>query len=310
MATTTRYDAPFAPPSDTLTVVTYNIGYLSGLTNNEPVPRTRALFAENMDAATTLLQDADADLIGFQEIDLGAARSYAVHQLDTLAQRLGYPASATAVNWDKRYLPFPYHWNPAMHFGRVLSGQAVLSRRPIVGHRRIELARTSRPVWSDIFYLDRLAQIVHVDWGADTLAVLNVHLEAFEEATREAQAVKVNALYRNEAARHPTLLIGDVNSVLPRHQSALPPPDRAAFADDATLANLLQNTGLQPALPDALPDALPGTFPADAPRRMIDHIFYNPAHFKLLDARIVGGGATPPSDHRALVARFVRRPNG
>ena len=304
LATTTRYDARFAPLSDTLTVATYNIGYLSGMTNNRPVNRPRALFAQNMDAAAALLRRADADVVGFQEIDFGAARSYRVHQLDTLARRLGYPASATAVNWDERYVPFPYHWNPARHFGRLLSGQAVLSRRPIVGHRRIELARTSRPFWNDMFYLDRLAQVVHLDGGADTLAVINVHLEAFEQATREAQAAAVNALYRREAARHPTLLMGDVNSVLPRHKASLPPPDSARYAGDSTLATLLEGTGLQP----AVPDAFAATFPADAPRRMIDHIFYDPARFTLLDVQIVGGGSSPPSDHRAVVARFAISP--
>lgn len=308
LATTTTYPAAPAPPRDTLTVMTYNIGYLSGMTNNEPVERTRALYADNMDEAAQLLRDMSPHIVGFQEIDFGAARSFYVHQLDTLARRLGYAASATAVNWNERYVPFPYHWNPAIHFGRVLSGQAVLSRYPIRMHERIELARTSRPFWSDAFYLDRLAQVVEVDVGTDTLVVINVHLEAFEEATREEQAREVRAVFERYVDR-PVLLIGDFNSVHPGAMDALPPAERSAFADDETLRLLLENTSLRSALPDsayAAPTAQIGTYPTNAPARKIDHIFYTPGRLEALHAYVA---ETPglPSDHRPVVMRFVLR---
>jgi endonuclease/exonuclease/phosphatase family metal-dependent hydrolase len=135
-AYTTVYDAPPASPTDTLTVVTYNIGYLSGMTNNQPVDRTEVLFEENMDAATDLLCGAGADAIAFQEIDFEARRSFDVQQLDALAERCGFSTSATTINWDEQYVPFPSA-NPLMHFGRTLSGQAVLSRFPILAQERV-----------------------------------------------------------------------------------------------------------------------------------------------------------------------------
>ncbi|NBB75047.1 MAG: endonuclease, partial [Bacteroidetes bacterium] len=248
------------------------------------------------------------DIIGFQEIDVGAARSLYVHQLDTLAARLGYATSAMAINWDERYVPFPYSANPAVHFGRVLSGQAVLSRYPIVRHERIALARTSRPFWSDAFYLDRLAQVTEIAVGRDTLVVINVHLEAFEEATRETQAREVRQIYERYADR-PVLLLGDFNSVLPAARDALPPDERAAFADDETLAILLDGTRLRPAVSDsayAASMAAIGTYPTDAPSRKIDHIFYTPDRIEAISAAVP---ATPsaPSDHRPVVMRFVLR---
>ena len=308
LATTSTYPADPAPPRDTLSVMTYNIGYLSGMTNNEPIERSRTLYTNNMDAAARLLRETNPDVIGFQEIDFGAARSFDVHQLDTLAMRLGYAASATAVNWDERYVPFPYHWNPAIHFGRVLSGQAVLSRYPILDHERIELARTSRPFWSDAFYLDRLAQVVEIDVGSDTLVVINVHLEAFEEATREEQAREVHAIVERYLDR-PLLLIGDFNSVLPAAREALSPEERTAFAGDETLTLLLDGLPLRPALPDsayAAPMAEIGTYPTDAPSRTIDHIFYTPDRIDALSASVP---KTPgvPSDHRPVLMRFVLR---
>ncbi len=301
MAVTTTYDAAPAAARDTLTALTYNIGYLSGMTNNEPVVRSESLYAANMDAATELLREASADIIGFQEIDVGAARSYDTHQLDTLATRLGYAASATAVNWDEHYLPFPYSADPAVHFGRVLSGQAVLSRYPIARHERIELTRTSRPFWSDAFYLDRLAQVAEIDVGDVTLVVINVHLEAFEQATRETQAAEVRRIYERYASR-PVLLIGDFNAVWSATQDTTRPDP------DATLRLLLDGIDLRPAFPDSASTAPAdsiGTYPADAPTRKIDYIFYTPDRIEALDAFVIGGGANPPSDHRAVGMRFV-----
>jgi endonuclease/exonuclease/phosphatase family metal-dependent hydrolase len=310
LAQVKAYDAGAPNPAgDTLTVMTYNIGYLSGQTNNEPVVRPRSLFRENMEKALSLLRRADPDVVGLQEIDYGAARSFDVQQLDTLATRRGYPAAAQAVNWDERYLPFPYG-RPAVHFGRVLSGQAVLSRFPVRGHERVELARTSRPYVTDRFYLDRLAQVVRLEVGGRAVAVINVHLEAFEEATREAQAEEVRALYRRLTAEGlPTLVIGDFNSVLPAARPALPAGERRAFAGDSTMATLLQGTGLRPALVDSTAgaDSL-RTYPADAPTRKIDHILYPPAALKRIGARVDCGAAPPPSDHCAVVARFRVRP--
>jgi endonuclease/exonuclease/phosphatase family metal-dependent hydrolase len=306
LATTTAYAAAPIAPADTVSVMTYNIGYLSGMTNNEPVVRSESLYTANLEAAVQLLRRTSPDIIGFQEIDVGAARSFNIHQLDTLATRLGYAASAMAINWDKRYVPFPYSANPAIHFGRVLSGQAVLSRYPIVRHERIELARTSRPFWSDAFYLDRLAQAVEIAVGSDTLVVINVHLEAFDEVTREIQAREVRRMYERYADR-PVLLIGDFNSILPSARAAHQPGVQRDFAGDETLSILLDGTALQPAFPDsayAAPLSAIGTYPTVAPTRKIDHIFYTPGRIRSLDAAVP---ATPdmPSDHRPVMMRFV-----
>ncbi len=307
-----RYEgAPAPAPRDTLTVMTYNAGYLSGMTNNRAVERPERLYDRNVEAAVALLYQADADVVGLQEIDFDARRSYGVNQLDSLARRLDYGYTAAAVNWDKRYLPFPYHWDPAVHFGRVVSGQAVLSRYPITQHTRVELARTGRPFFTDAFYLDRLAQIVQIDVGDRPLTVINVHLEAFDQATRERQATQV----RQIAARHvaegtPLLLIGDFNAPAPAARAHLADSLQAAFADDETIARLTDGLGLAPALTArryAQGPAATGTFPADDPQVAIDHIFYTPATIEALEAEVIGGGARPPSDHRAVVLRFALR---
>lgn len=310
MAQTKQYDAaPASPAVDTFTVMTYNIGYLSGMTNNKPVEREPALFARNMEAVLSVIRDADPDFVGLQEIDFGAQRSANVHQLDTLATRLGYASAAKAVNWDERYLPFPYG-APSVHFGRVLSGQAVLSRYPIRSHERFELSRTSRSVFTDAFYLDRLAQVAVADIGGWPLAIVNVHLEAFEAETRQQQAQEVRALaveFANEGM--PVLLIGDFNSVMPAAKSNLPAPVRRTFADDETMQIILRGSGLRPAIEDEatmLSGATMGTFPADAPNRKIDYVFYSAGRIIPLGSDVLcGPPERPPSDHCAVSFTFA-----
>jgi endonuclease/exonuclease/phosphatase family metal-dependent hydrolase len=299
--------APDTTAPDTLTVTTYNIGYLSGMTNNEPVVRPDSLFGANMDQAVRFLREARPDIVGLQEIDFGGARVGHVHQLDTLATRLGYPAAAQAVNWDERYLPFPYG-RPAVHFGRTLSGQAVLSRLPIQRHTRNVLPRPPQPFYRAIFYLDRLAQVAVVDIGGRPLALINVHLEAFHVGTREEQARIVNALHRRlDRAGIPTLLLGDFNSSLEADTSRRSGQSAAA---DTTMRSLLEDTDLRPAVAAMPGDTARATYPADAPTHRIDYIFYSPRFFEAASTRRWCGAPVPPSDHCAVTTHLVPEPPG
>ena len=311
LARVKTYEADVGAPADTVRVATYNIGYLSGMTNNEPVERSRSLFSENMDEAVALLDRLDADVVGLQEIDFRAQRSYDVQQLDTLARRLGYPEAAQAVNWDVRYLPFPYGM-PSVHFGRVVSGQAVLSRYPVASHERVVLAKTSRPFITRALYLDRLAQVVEVEIGERQVAIVNVHLEAFETETRQAQADEVRTLVSSMIDDgRPVLLIGDFNAVVPASIDAMPAAERQAFSGDDTMARLLDGLNLRPALPDSAYNRgmeAVGTYPADAPSRTIDHVYYTPGSARSVGYDVACGDESPPSDHCAVAMEFVLTP--
>lgn len=298
--TRTYAPAPKTTLPDTLTVTTYNIGYLSGMRNNEPVVRPDSLFYANMDQAVRFFRRTAPDLVGVQEIDFGGARVAHVHQLDTLATRLGFPTAAQAVNWDERYLPFPYG-RPAVNFGRTLSGQAVLSRFPLREHVRNVLPRPPQPFFRDAFYLDRLAQVAVVDFGGGPLVVINVHLEAFHVGTREEQARIVNDLYRRLAEEDvPALLLGDFNSSLAASNSDGP-------AEDSTMQYLLADTDLRAAR-TAAADTASATYPADAPRQRIDYIFYPPRFFAPTDVQRWCGAPNPPSDHCAVTASLRLTP--
>jgi endonuclease/exonuclease/phosphatase family metal-dependent hydrolase len=101
------------------------------------------------------------------------------------------------------------------------------------------------------------------------------------------------------------LVLGDFNSVLPQDTTALPAEDRAWLDGDRAAATLVQTPGLVEAFA-TLRQKTTGTYPADTPRYKIDHIFYSTDRLQLLDAW-VADSPTHPSDHRAVVMRFVRK---
>ena len=312
-AVLTAYESSEPAARDTFSVMTYNVGYLSGMTNNRPLKRKQALFEKNMDATIALMEAYAPDIVGLQEVDFDADRSFNVHQLHTLGERGGYAFGLEAVNWDVRYLPFPSN-DPTYHFGMIRSGQGVLSRYPVVRHERVVLAPTSRPFWNNAFYLDRLAQVAEVQLGTDTLIVINVHLEAFEEATREIQAEQVRSLVTSyigtdvtNPPERPLLLIGDFNSIPLAALDYVSRDEAMAFAGDNTFSTLLRDLPLQSAYPDSVyarAGGAPMTFPADHPTRPIDHIYYTPAHIERVSTTVLDPPG-PPSDHRPVYMRFL-----
>ncbi|MGB3464926.1 MAG: endonuclease/exonuclease/phosphatase, partial [Cyclobacteriaceae bacterium] len=116
---------------DTLSVVTYNMGYLSGMSNNLPIATTRSFYKNNEDSLIYFLETIKPDIVALQEIDFDSERSYNVDQLAIIAEGTQLQNTAKAVNWDKKYVPFPY-WPVSNHFGGILSGQAVASHFSIL----------------------------------------------------------------------------------------------------------------------------------------------------------------------------------
>lgn len=293
----TTEDFPLRTQADSITVVSYNIGYLSGLTNNQAVRPPADLYERNLATAIAALAPLKPDILALQEIDLESRRSYRVDQAAALATALEYPQRAIAINWDKRYVPFPY-WPPAVHFGQMLSGQAVLSRFPITQHERMVLDRVpENPFYYNALYLDRLAQVAHLTVNDQTLVVINLHLEAFDSATRQRQTEYVLALAETYADRYPVLLLGDFNSALNRDAEGEPRSIQAVLESPVFVSEIARET---------LNDSANLTFPSDTPEFTLDYIFYTPATIELLAAAVVPEAAQA-SDHLPLVMRFRLR---
>ena len=200
------------PVNDSVfSIVTYNIGYLSGMTNNRPIAKPKELFDDNLAIVLSETKKIDPDIIAFQEIDYNASRSYTVNQQEEIA-KLGFGYRAKAINWDERYLPFPY-WPIRMQFGKVISGQSIISKYPLKEHQRIILSRVAdEPYYRDVFYLERLAQVVKVVLNGKEVVLINTHLEAFDKATRIKQFDEVLQIFNEYKDKYPTILLGDFNS--------------------------------------------------------------------------------------------------
>ena len=286
--------------SGVITLMTYNIGYLSGMTNNRPVERTAGFFDSQMNEAKQLLSLLDVDIIGYQEIDFGSKRSFNVDQLDQLSNPK-YPYSALAVNWDKNYVPFPY-WPPSAHFGRVLSGQAVSSRFVITSSDRIVLPKPSgNSLAYNRFYIDRIVQVVTIIISGKEVKVLNVHLEAFDKTARLEQAKILTRVYKDLAASYPVILMGDFNSV-PPFASDYGSVDNAmyVFFNESDLTPVISQRQYLADEPAAF------TYSSDNPRVTLDHIFVSSKDFEVVDARVVHEAETI-SDHLPVIAKIKMR---
>lgn len=292
-----------APPSDpTLTLVSYNIGYLSGLANaaletDVAVSSSRESFDANQERAIASLQAVNPDIVTIQEVDLEARRSYKVNQVAALAEGLGMANGAIAINWDKRYVPFPY-WPITQQFGRTLSGQSILSRFPIQNHERHVLDRVAGNNWIyNAFYLDRLAQVAEVVVGEATLVVINVHLEAFDYDTRQKQTDYVVNLAETYAEDYPVVLLGDFNSALNRPEEGEP----------FTIQTLLDSEVFAPVVPvEALTEPEQFTFPSNQPQYKLDYGFYTPETLEVIETQVLTSAGTA-SDHLPLMMRLQLR---
>lgn len=267
-------------------ILTYNIGYLSGMTNNLAVEKPESLFKENLNLVLNRLKKINPDIIAFQEIDFASKRSFDVNQQNEIAA-LGYNYVGEAVNWDKKYLPFP-EFPISMHFGRILSGQSVLSKYKIEDQERIELIRNNtNPFYYDAFYIDRLAQIVKIKMQGKTLVIINVHLEAFHPETRLKQTRKVIELYSIYSKKFPTILLGDFNSDIRFENTSIElllklPRTGSAALDKSNFQN---------------------TFNSEKPTERLDYIFYNTDFIQYINGS-VRNEFEQASDHLPVLMNF------
>ena len=273
-------------PTQKFSILTYNIGYLSGMTNNLPLEKPKSLFDGNLKLVLEKLKGIDADFLALQEIDYDSDRSYNVDQHEEI-ERLGYPYSAKSINWDKRYVPFPYY--PfSMHFGKIISGQSVISKYPILEQQRIELERNQgNPFYYDSFYLDRLAQVTKVRVAGHNLVIINVHLEAFDQETRIRQIEKLRTLYGSYCNKMPTIMLGDFNSDIRYDKAGI-----SLLTEMIRTGNAAFSTG-----------HIENTFSSRQPTERLDYIFYNTEYISEVSARVATEFAEA-SDHLPVLLTF------
>jgi endonuclease/exonuclease/phosphatase family metal-dependent hydrolase len=215
--------------------------------------------------------------------------------MDEIANKCEYPYGYQSVNWDKRYVPFPY-WPIRYHFGQILSGQSILSNFPIEQTSTVVLDKpSSRSFITNAFYIDRLVQKAVINLDSGQLMVLNLHLEAFDQETRVAQAKVVKNLYDSLSSQMPVLLMGDFNSTIPGGPYLSEAIEVIMGSEDIESA-------VDPDQYEANPEEY-FTFSSGTPEYMIDFIFYNPSRIEKISSRVVSEMGEV-SDHLPVVMEF------
>ncbi|CAL2103499.1 Endonuclease/exonuclease/phosphatase family metal-dependent hydrolase [Tenacibaculum sp. 190130A14a] len=267
-------------------IVTYNIGYLSGMTNNRAVAKPKELFDSNLNKVVSEIKKENPDIIAFQEIDYNSSRSYEVNQENEIA-KLGYNYVARGVNWDENYVPFPY-WPPSMHFGKMVSGQSIVSKYELKDYERIVLERVpDNPFYRDALYLERLVQVVKVKLEGKDVVVINIHLEAFDKPTRTRQFEYVVNLFNSYKKDYPTILLGDFNS--------------RARDESAVIQKMFKMQGVGNAAFEANNPA--NTFDTKDLYERIDYIFYTEDSIEYVSGKVLNGFGQA-SDHLPVEMKF------
>lgn len=302
------YLGPTAGETPTaVTVLTYNVGFASGMANNRPVRVDRETGRRNLHAIMSILAVQQPDIAGLQEVDGLARRSFYVDQPRELARAAAVEHGAFAANWNKRYVAFPY-WPPSVQYGPIFSGQAVLSRYPILEHEVIPLPQPAAkgPLYR-AFYLRRLIQRTRITLpGREAVTVLNLHLEPFDQENRRRHAEIVATVV--ESIDDPVIVLGDCNAppVYATVRSGFPSDiESVDFSTDRTLEILTTEAGLSNAFDEARylrNETAALTFPSDGPVVTLDYILHS-GELETEDASVIRRNASG-SDHFPVAARL------
>ena len=122
-------------PGDSLTLMTYNIGY-GGLGEEEDFvldggdkgrPDSKADVLDYLGGSIALLENYPSDVYFLQEVDEPSRRSYETDQVEMILEALGEEQymSSYAYNFKSVFVPFPVSLTD--YLGRVQSGMQTVS---------------------------------------------------------------------------------------------------------------------------------------------------------------------------------------
>ncbi|MGH9942823.1 MAG: endonuclease/exonuclease/phosphatase family protein [Pyrinomonadaceae bacterium] len=214
---------------DKVVIATYNIRYgvgsflitgslfrRAGLTRPG---RRAALIERHLKRAARAFSEGKlmppADIIALQEADRFTKRAGGRHVAPELAMKLDMEWVHTSMNLPRDEEPKKKQWylDFEEHIGREEEGDtgvALLSRWPVVAHKRVELP------WAECAWRPRLAVYTAVQCGAVRLHVFNSHIDPHADVAGQlAQHEAILAEAEQIAHDAPVVLTGDFNTLTP-----------------------------------------------------------------------------------------------
>ncbi|ERJ61187.1 endonuclease/exonuclease/phosphatase family protein [Sphingobacterium paucimobilis] len=168
----------FVLSAQTVKILTYNIHHGN--------PPSKPGFID-LEAIAAVINEADADIIGVQEVDVNVSRSGNVDQAKRLAE---------LTDTD-------YFFSKGIDLEKGEYGVLILTKHKILSKRRYDLPM---PVKSE----NRSLAIVDIQLAdGKVLSFANTHLDLKEE-NRKAQTEYINQLAVD--GKHPLILVGDLNA--------------------------------------------------------------------------------------------------
>lgn len=294
---------------DTITVVTWNIGY-AGLGDDmdffmdggQSVQCSRGRTIENLRGIVNFLVDscADADFILLQEVDRDSKRSYNINEYDTIVKYLGQQYKTYfASNFAVKYVPIPLA-NP---IGSVDAGLMSLSR--VTPRDVVRVAYPNGASWpQSMFDLKRCMLSIELSLGDSSVLYLNnTHNSAYDDGgQRTSEMVFLNSYI---SGKRYSITAGDWNSNPPAYRQS------AAELKDEHFRPISLKTGDFPPGYHFVSDtsvysARYGYQPYDSlstTRTIIDFAVTSP-DIRPIEVRCVDLGFVN-SDHNPVVCKFI-----
>ncbi len=161
---------------------------------------------------SSVAEQKGADFIFLQEVDRSSKRSYSIDMEKGICDVMPDYSSYFAVNYDVKYLPFP--WTEPL--GKILGGLQTLTNRNQVESKRIALPGiTDFP--RKLFYLERclMVQRMKLSNGKE-LVTVNAHLEAYDDGgVKRAQMKVMKELLEQEYTKGNYVVIGGDWNIAP-----------------------------------------------------------------------------------------------
>lgn len=228
-----------------VTVLSWNIGYCAlgsesdfFMDGGKDVrPASVELVQKNLDGIRGILSAQDADFLLLQEVDSDSKRSYDLDELTALREETSR-ASAFALNFSCKYVPYP--WPP---IGKVHAGLLTSSRYSISEATRISLpCPFSWPVSMVNLKRCLLVSRIPLAGSEKELVLVNLHLEAYDDGEGKlAQPRHLRELLAAEYEKGNYVVAGgDWNQLFPDTETVWPNTHRELwtpeFLDESELA--------------------------------------------------------------------------
>jgi endonuclease/exonuclease/phosphatase family metal-dependent hydrolase len=286
-----------------LSLMTYNIGFAGGNSGLTDTRLTLAQSQQNLAAIIETIKAHNPDILALQ-----SRRSNYVNQIEEIATKSGYPYVAITYTWDCRWVPYPTNLKPWTQFAKTTAANAVFSKHPILGQHIIRFPKPKKNNWIyNLFYLDRVAQIVQIQYNTTVIEIANLHLEAWNKTERESQMSTMAAYLTT--TRHPIIITGDFNTtpLIATKKHQFPDDPRDDYRDDSTLTTLLNLPHITDTLAATTPleESKHWTFPANTPSRRLDYILINAKDWTIQNTQI--SQPAPSSDHLPVVTELTAK---